>query len=740
MLWWLGLLANRYGLLVGFLLVIAVVLASPVRAHANLLRAIPSPGTTVEVSPKVVYAEFSESIDSSFSSVDVVRVDGQSVATGPARPDPTSDSAMLVPVALLEHGTYVVVWRTLSNVDGHIIRGSYAFAVGQPVSADVEIFTARVDSSPVAGISRGLLFAGVIVFIGAPLHMVVQRRGLVFAQQKVFESRVSLLLLIGGLLAFTGQVGVLGAQVVALGMDSFTAGFGEVFASGSWGVFWIARTVALVIGLVLIDRVSEDDDNTPARAAGFLAISAIGVGMAASISLSSHAAAISEFTPALLADVLHLTAVGVWAGGLPVLLLTIGLLRRNLAGVKAGSFVTEGLSRFSAIATVSVGVIVVTGLYGTWLEVLEISRLWTTEYGVVLLIKLALVGPLFGLGAINKFWVLPRLRRLRGVPAPRWRLLRSFVIVEVVLACAVLLVVGFLTEREPARQVVIVGKSFVEAAGSSADIGLNVRATPGRPGSNVLEFDVRAKHGSLTPQTTIAVEFKYLEADVGTVVGRPTRADGSTFSLDTDALNLAGEWQALVTIRSPGEFDVRVPIRFQIGGPDSSGVPKLDMGVAARFWALAVFGMGLVLTLSTLSRHGWTPWARRVGTITGFGVIVIGGAMLLAGPDELAGEALINPVVPDEISVGAGQGIYEDLCSSCHGPEGRGDGPRALALDPPPLDLAVHVPLHPDGQLFAFIRDGIEGTAMAGFGEQLGATEIWDVINFLQTLPAKANG
>ncbi len=236
------------------------------------------------------------------------------------------------------------------------------------------------------------------------------------------------------------------------------------------------------------------------------------------------------------------------------------------------------------------------------------------------------------------------------------------------------------------------------------------------------------------------MELKYLEADVGAVVGRPSRDDGSRFSLDTDALNLAGEWQALVTIRSPGEFDARVPVRFAIGGSGSSGVPRLDLGVAARFWALAIFGMGLVLTLSTLSRHGWTPWARRVGTSTGFGVIMIGGAVLLAGPDELAGGALINPVVPDGISVSAGQAIYEGHCASCHGPDGRGDGPRALALDPPPLDLAVHVPLHPDGQLFTFIRDGIEGTAMAGFGDQLGATEIWDVINFLQTLPAKANG
>jgi mono/diheme cytochrome c family protein len=205
-------------------------------------------------------------------------------------------------------------------------------------------------------------------------------------------------------------------------------------------------------------------------------------------------------------------------------------------------------------------------------------------------------------------------------------------------------------------------------------------------------------------------------------------------------LKLAGEWQVLVTTRNPGEFDARVPIRFNIGGTSSAGLPDLDVVAAARFWAVTIFGMGLVLALATLSRYGWTLWARRVGTGAGFGAIMIGAALLLSGPDELAGRLLINPVPPDEISISAGQAIYESRCSSCHGPDGRGDGPVGLSLDPPLLDLAVHVPLHLDAQLFTFIRDGIDGTSMAGFGDQLGATEIWNVINFVQTFPAKANG
>ena len=81
---WLADIGSRYGLLLGLLLAFAVVLVSPVRAHANLVRAIPGPGSTVEFSPKVVYAEFSESIDSGFSSLEVVGADGQPVTTGPA--------------------------------------------------------------------------------------------------------------------------------------------------------------------------------------------------------------------------------------------------------------------------------------------------------------------------------------------------------------------------------------------------------------------------------------------------------------------------------------------------------------------------------------------------------------------------------------------------------------------------------------------------------------------------------
>ena len=36
----------------------------------------------------------------------------------------------------------------------------------------------------------------------------------------------------------------------------------------------------------------------------------------------------------------------------------------------------------------------------------------------------------------------------------------------------------------------------------------------------------------------------------------------------------------------------------------------------------------------------------------------------------------------------AGKAKYDMFCASCHGPEGKGDGPVAVAINPPPRDFS----------------------------------------------------
>jgi mono/diheme cytochrome c family protein len=86
-------------------------------------------------------------------------------------------------------------------------------------------------------------------------------------------------------------------------------------------------------------------------------------------------------------------------------------------------------------------------------------------------------------------------------------------------------------------------------------------------------------------------------------------------------------------------------------------------------------------------------------------------------------------------TIAAGQQLYAANCLSCHGTTGNGDGPLGVTLSPAPPDFAEHMVLgkHTDGQLFLTISNGSQGTAMRGYGEQLSAEEIWQLVGYIRT-------
>jgi mono/diheme cytochrome c family protein len=95
-----------------------------------------------------------------------------------------------------------------------------------------------------------------------------------------------------------------------------------------------------------------------------------------------------------------------------------------------------------------------------------------------------------------------------------------------------------------------------------------------------------------------------------------------------------------------------------------------------------------------------------------------------------------NPVPADPDQVTAGRTTFQTKCAVCHGQRGRGDGPAALTMVPRPLDLTVHVPLHSDGEIFWFVSEGIGGTQMPAWKNDLTEMERWQVVRYLRELAA----
>jgi high-affinity iron transporter len=96
-------------------------------------------------------------------------------------------------------------------------------------------------------------------------------------------------------------------------------------------------------------------------------------------------------------------------------------------------------------------------------------------------------------------------------------------------------------------------------------------------------------------------------------------------------------------------------------------------------------------------------------------------AALLSLPAACGPSEAPLPEVPDEEAAAQGRALYERYgCGTCHGRDGRGDGPVAVYLDPRPRDfrdLAAFRQGSGVSDIERTIRDGrmVKGKGMPGY-------------------------
>ena len=82
-----------------------------------------------------------------------------------------------------------------------------------------------------------------------------------------------------------------------------------------------------------------------------------------------------------------------------------------------------------------------------------------------------------------------------------------------------------------------------------------------------------------------------------------------------------------------------------------------------------------------------------------------------------------------------GRSYYVQLCLSCHGDSGRGDGEWAFRMTPRPADLTDRQTIaQSDEALRAAVSDGIAGTAMQGWRDRLSDIQIRQVVDYVRHL------
>jgi copper transport protein len=408
-----------------------LVLAFPAAAsaHATLRSTTPSFRAELQRGPSVIRIHFDQYVKVLPGAITVLNDAGKDFA-GPAR---TSGTDVVAPVRALPRGAYTVRWQAVS-ADSHVVSGVWTFGVRVQAPAVENAYGAGGPTTR-EHVVRWIWFLGIALTIGALGLRLIVLRGL--AVPRPLERKIAVAAGLGAVVALHGGViafSLRAEDALQLPFGRFLYGDLSPMAQTRFGVAFVTMTLvfALVLALVyvgwLLDRV---EPLVPAFA--------LAVVFAGGLSLSGHDAVDPGSSwKSEIADWVHLSAASLWIGALATMAV---LLWSGAPELRRAAFL-----RFSRLATVLIALVLGAGVYLAIVRLPHLADLWTTGYGRVLLVKLALVCFALAWGAFHHFVVRPALDRADGGLATR---IGRSLVGESMVGTIVLLVAAILVDTRP---------------------------------------------------------------------------------------------------------------------------------------------------------------------------------------------------------------------------------------------------------------------------------------------------
>ncbi len=508
----------------------AFALPLSVSAHALPQSAVPAEGAEVQTAPSTVEITFGETPDPRLSTIAVVNSSASSVDAGPTTVVPGHPLELQVALKTIGNGVYTVTWKTVSEVDGHLATGAYAFGVGVSAAGASAHATKSVTSPPpsvLAVVARWLFFLGLMGIVGVASTCLIALRSV-----PRFMPRALALMLIAGAL---GIAGIVEAEREAVGL-----GWSALFST-SLGATVMERLIALAVtalGVALAFAASRSVDRGGVALAGAGAAASMWVDVAA-----SHAGAQAPVAVNLLIQWAHIIAAAVWIGGLLVLLLAVRGQPSDATG--------RAVRRFSATAGIAIAVVALTGTFRAVVEVGSIGQLFGTAFGILVLIKVALFVILAGLGAVNRWVNVSRASTaLRG--------LRRVASTEVVIGALVVVVAAALVNVAPpvasASTATVAAVNRVVVTGSDFATTVKVRlvVSPGTAGFNDFTIDVNDYDtGAPVDASSVELEFTQpLRPQLGESTLILRRQSNGSFGARGGNVSIAGIWEVVAIIEN----------------------------------------------------------------------------------------------------------------------------------------------------------------------------------------------
>lgn len=736
-------------------------------AHARLVASDPAGGSALSEMPERFRLLFNEDIDISLSDVELLDATGEPLQIAATRIDSSDPLALVADVTQqgeIASEVYTIVWRVLSDVDGHVTSGTVPFSVGTG-AAPAAGATSEDENRPLwwQVLARWFELAGWVVLTGiiafGSVNLQVMKADLCSTERWALIGRWRSAMFVAFGVALTGMVlGVWSQTLRVSGEQSIVlpdaGALGDVLAETSYGQGWLVRLLLgalLLLGAGIFPRLDKRWH--------WLSFALISFAALLTISWTGHAAAEPRRSLAVVIDFVHLSSASIWLGGLVALIVALAAIRGS---DRMGTALAAALlvRRHSITALIVMAVIVVTGAVNASFHVGGFRSLQTEDYGVTLLSKTALLVVVLVAAAINLLVLKPRVSiflRAQDLPGA-WKqiaFLRHVSMFEAAIACLIILAAAVLTTVAPADYplaVTVAARPLaVDERVTAGDLEIRLVAKlAGDPADRYILSISSANGGDVGEIQRVILE-TLLASSSGGQEGLGDRFDAGAlpgspamYAFPATRLGLEGEWNLNVVVRRAGVQDVEGSFTVDTTGT-TAPVPRLvedtwqlpEMTFAAWVFVFLAVVMMVIGLAGLRYLTGLEPVAS--GVLLAICVLIAVGFVVSAIRQTVPaskGQQLENPIEFDDVSIREGAGLYIANCLLCHGAKGREEDsvdPAYAHGDAADLTNRKSEALT-DGDLFYWTSQGVPGTQMPAFNEALSDEEIWTLVNYVRWL------
>ncbi|MCY3975796.1 MAG: CopD family protein [Thaumarchaeota archaeon] len=442
-------------------------------SHPFLIESNPSELSVVKsINEVIIY--YSEDVELSFSYIKILNEGGDRIDNNDLRYF-EDEKSLVVTTPNLGDGTYTVISKVLSKIDGHIVEYAFIFGVGnvqinyspESLSYDGYFETAFLPES----VSRFPGYVGQTIILSSSLISLLilsNKIGTGSTHLLKYSKQFSILIKIGIFAILASSVLMIAVHIMKLDagiLDIINTTFGKILI------------IRISVAIILLMMLMYINSNKKIRFKNQLTMFSLSLVLVLTTVLISHSAS-NENKVFMILDYVHNFFSSIWIGGI----IFFGFVLIPMFVKEQKLIFYSFLPNFSTLFIISSGVLICTGPMILW-GIDDSITVFNSMYGILIITKIFIASIMIMLGGYNQFVTQKKIHN-NNLHILLFKL-KSALKIEMYCGIILLVIVSLLVNSSlPTNNNVDIKQPNIEKIEYSTNIKFNINITPIKIGEN----------------------------------------------------------------------------------------------------------------------------------------------------------------------------------------------------------------------------------------------------------------